>query len=131
MLDASRLPDALVAAEDDERLEAVLLRAIRVRQAVVERVLARQERDDLRSRHVAAEIDDEVPEVVFFLRSDGAVGQEDERAVARQAPDRVIRIDPGIHARRRFELGARRPQFRGDDRSARAQVVEKGLHRGG
>jgi hypothetical protein len=107
------------------------MRAIRVGEAVVERVLARQERDDARPRNVTAKIDHEVAEIVFFLRPDRAVGQEDERACAGEAPDRVIRIDPGVHAGRGFELGARRPQFRGDHRLPRAQVVEKGLHRGG
>ena len=119
------MPDVLVAAEHDERLEAVLLRAFRVGNAVVHRVLARQERDHLRPRHVAAQIDDQVPEVVLLLRSDGAVGEEDERAVARQAADGVIGIDPGIHARCRLELGPRRAELGGDDGMAGAQRVEK------
>ena len=39
---------------------------------------------------------------------------------ARQAADRVIRVDPRVHARRRLELGARRPQLRGDDARVRS-----------
>ena len=124
MLHASRMPDVLVAAQDDERLEPVLLRAIRVRHAVAHRVLARQERDDLRSRDVTPEVDDQVPEVVLFLRSDGAVRQEDVGTVARQIPYGVVGIDPGIHAGRRFELGSRGPELGGDDRVAGPQRVE-------
>ena len=38
----------------------------------------------MRSRHVGAEIRDQVPEVVFLAESDGAVGEEHELALARQ-----------------------------------------------
>ena len=114
VLDASRRPDVLVAAEHDERLEAVLPRAIRVGQAVLRRVLAGQKRDDVRARHVAAEIDDEMAEVVFLLEADGAVGEEDERA--RRASGRAPRgrcrstrpCSPRSRARR--AAGAARPQ---------------------
>ena len=102
----------------------MLLRAIRVRHAVVHRVLARQEGDDLRSRDVAPEIDDQVPEVVFFLRSNGAVREEDVGTVARQTPYGVVGIDPGIHARRRFELGPGGPELGGYDGMAGPQRVE-------
>src|SRR5262249_53494358 len=64
---ASRWADALVAAENDERLESVLMRAVRIREAIVERMLGREKRHDLRSRHVAAEIRDQMSQVVFLL----------------------------------------------------------------
>ena len=64
-------------------------------------------------------------EVVLFLEPDGAVGEEDVRAVARQALDRVIGVDPRVHARRRRQLGPRRPQLGGDDGRAGPQTVEK------
>src|SRR6185436_12542153 len=54
VLDAARRPDVLVAAEDHERLEAVMARAVRVGQAELCRVLAGQEGDHVRARHVAA-----------------------------------------------------------------------------
>ena len=38
-------------------------------------------------------------QVVFFLRADGAVGDHDAHVVARQRPDRVIGVDPRVHAR--------------------------------
>ena len=126
--DAARRADRLVAAQDDERIEAVLLRTIGVRQAVVQRMLAGQERNHRRARHVAAEIDDQVPEVVFLFRSDGAVGEEHERAVAGEALHRVIGVDPRIHAGGRFELGARRAKLCGDDRIVSAKTIEKCWH---
>ena len=51
-----------------------------------------------------AEIGDEVAQVVFFLRADGAVGDHDAHVVARQRSDRVIGVDPRIHAFAGFEL---------------------------
>src|SRR5438094_448543 len=44
VLDASRPADALVAAEDDERREAVLPRLLCIRQTEVQRMFRRQER---------------------------------------------------------------------------------------
>ena len=82
VLDASRRPDVLVAAEDHQRLEAVLARAIGVGQAVLRRVLARQERDDVRARARRCRDCDEMAEVVFLPQPDGAVGEEHERAFA-------------------------------------------------
>ena len=67
------------------------------------------------ARHVLAEIGHEMAQVVFFLRADGAVGQEHERALPRQPPDGVVRVDPRVHALAGRELGARRPQLRAED----------------
>src|SRR5213075_2082352 len=47
VLDASCAADALVSSQNDERGETVLPRLLRVRQAEVERVLGRKERDDV------------------------------------------------------------------------------------
>ena len=69
-------------------------------------------------------IRDQVPQVVFLLRADGAVGQKDERALARKPPHGVIRVDPGVDAGGRCKLGARRPQLRGDDWVAGAKRGE-------
>ena len=84
MLDAARRSDVLVAAEHDERLEPVLTGPIRVGEAELGRVLARQEWDHVRPRHVGPEVDHQVAEVVFFLQPDGAVGQEDKRPFPRE-----------------------------------------------
>ena len=102
--------------------------AVRVGQAIVERVLAGQERDDTGARHVGAEIDDQVAKIVFFLRSNRAVGQKHEGSGAGQAPNRVIRVDPGIAAGRGLEFRPRRPQFRGDNTRVGSQLVDEILH---
>ena len=128
MVHRTRGAKALVSSKHDERLEAVMMRAIRISETELERVLARQERDHARPGHISPQVDDEVTKVVFFSRSDGAVGQEHERAVARQAAHRVIRIDPRISARGRFQFRTRRPQLGRDDAPAGSQIVDKGLH---
>ena len=50
MLEAARAADVLVAAEHDEGREAVVDDVIGVLQAEVDRMLGRQERDDLMAR---------------------------------------------------------------------------------
>ena len=60
-------------------------------------------------------------QVVFFLGADGAVGQEDEGALPREPPHRVIGVDPRVHALARRELGPRRPQFGREDGRAGAK----------
>src|SRR5205807_1036176 len=76
VLDAARAADALVPAEDDERRKAMLPRLLCVREAELQRMFRRQERNDMVVRDVAAEIRREMPQVVLFLRADGAVGEE-------------------------------------------------------
>jgi len=66
-----------------------------------------------------------MPQVVFLFQTDGAVGQKYKSAASGEAADGVIGIDPGVHARGGFELGARWPQFRRDDRRSRLQCFEK------
>ncbi len=94
----------------------MLLRALGVREAVIPRMLARQEWNDTGARHVGAEVRHEVPEVVLLLQPHGAVGQEDVGPRTRQAPDGMVRVDPRVHAGGRLELDARRSKFGGDDR---------------
>jgi hypothetical protein len=85
--------------------------AFGVRQTVFQRMLRREERHDARPRYVAAKIGHEVAQVVFFLRTDGAVGEEHEGVLPRQTPDCVVRIDPRVHALAGCELGARGTQL--------------------
>ena len=82
---AARRTDRPIAAEHDQRPEPFLPGALGVRQTELERVLRREERHDVIARHVRAEIDDEVAEVVLLARADGAVGEEHERLVAHEA----------------------------------------------
>lgn len=78
-------------------------------------MLRRQEWRDARARDGAAEVVDEMTEVVFLLQSDRAVGEEDVRAAAREVLDRVVGIDPRVHARGGRQLGPRGPKLGGDD----------------
>ena len=103
----------------------MLRRPIGVRETVVERMLRGQKRNDGASRNVRAQIDHEVPEIVFLFRPDGAVGQEHERAFARQPADGVVRVDPGVHAGGGFELRAWRTQLRRNHGQARLQGFEE------
>ena len=64
-------PHALVAAEDDERVEPVLHRAVGVGRAVLEGCL-RREWHDAAPRHFGSEVAHQVAEVVFLLQADGA-----------------------------------------------------------
>ena len=121
MFHASRRSHRPVAAEHDQRPEALLPGALGVRQAELHRVLRRQERHDVVARHVGAQIDDEMAQVVFFARADRAVGQEHERLIAHEAADRVVGVDPGVHAGGGVEFGARRAQLDGHDVAARVE----------
>ena len=80
-----------------------------------------QKRHDPVVRHVATEIRDQVAEVVFLLRADGAVGQEHECALTREAADGMIGVYPRVHAFARRQLGPRRPQFGRDDGRTRSK----------
>ena len=88
---------------------------IGVREAELERVLGREKRNDLVAADGVAEVGDEMAQVVLFLRADGAVGDHDAHVVARQRSDRVIGVDPRVHALGRFELRPWRAELDGDD----------------
>jgi hypothetical protein len=128
MLHTAGRADALVAAEHNQRFETLLIRAFRVSETVFERVLRREERDDARSRHVAPHVADEVAKVVLLLETHGAVGQEHECPIPREAFHGVVRVNPGIHARGRGQLRPWRPELRGDDRRGGFQTFEQSGH---
>ena len=88
---------------------------IGIRQAELERVLGGEERNHLVPADRVAEVGDEMAQVVFFLRADGAVGDHDAHVVARQRSDRVVGIDPRVHAFGRFELRPRGTELDGHD----------------
>jgi len=128
VLDAPFRTHVPVPAQDDERLESVLFRAVRIRETVVERVLAREKWNDSRTRDVGAEIRHEVPQIVLFAQADGAIGQEHEGPGACQPAHRMIGVDPCIHAGGGRQLRARWTQFRRNDRIGASQRVEKSTH---
>ena len=112
-------PDRLVAAEHHQRREPVLPRPLGVRQTQYSsECFDGQKRHDPLARHVVPEVGHQVAQVVFFLRADGAVGQEDIGALPRQPLDGVIGVDPRVHALGGGKLRARRPQFGREHRAA-------------
>jgi hypothetical protein len=98
VLHAARRAHVFVAAEHDERRKPLLGRPVSVCKAIVQRVLRRQERHHAVPRRVGSQIGDQVPQVVFFGRAHGAVGQEHHGPVARQPPHGVVGVDPRVHA---------------------------------
>jgi hypothetical protein len=111
----------LVASEHDQRRKPALERALAVREAVLERMLGCQDRHDALAGNVASKICDQMAQVVLFRRSDGAVGQEDERALAREPAHGVVRVYPRVHALPHRELRARRAQLRREHAAAGPQ----------
>ena len=92
----------------------------------------------MRSRGTSrAEIGDEMAQVVFLLRADGAVGEEHERALPREAAHRVVGVDPRVHALRRARArraaaaaprandGRRRTAERGENVSSRCHGSDR------
>ena len=74
-----------------------------------------------------------MPEVVLFRLADGAVRQEDVRALAGQSAHRMIGVNPRVHPFAGGEFGARWAQLRGHHRGAgseRREQVGYGAHCG-
>ena len=88
---------------------------IRVPQAEIQRVLARQERHDMGPRNIGTQIRDQVPQVVFFLRPHRTVGDHDAHVLPRERANGVVGVDPRVDAFGRLQLRARRTEFDGDD----------------
>ena len=125
VLERPRPADMLVAAEHDERRKAVVHGLVRIGEAELQRVLGREKRDDLVAADGVAEVGDEMAQVVFFLRADGAVGDHDAHVMARQRSDRVVGVDPRVHAFGRFELRPRGTELDGDDARRLALAAAK------
>jgi hypothetical protein len=66
-----------------------------------------------------------VPQVVLFLRADGAVGEHHPHVLADQRPDGVIRVDPRVDALRRLELRPRGTELDGDNGGVLMKCSEK------
>src|SRR5439155_20697596 len=125
MFDRAGRPDRLVAPEHDQRRESVLVRALRVRETVLDRVLGREKGDDPFARNVSTEVRHEMAEIVFFLRTDRAVGQEHECTLTAQAAYGVVGVDPCVHALARCQFGPRRPQLRCNDGGTGSEGCEE------
>ena len=103
----------------------MLVRPLGVGETVFERMLRGQERDNPLARHIETEIGDEMPEIVFFLRADGVVGQKHEGPSTGETSDCVVGVDPGIHSLVCRERRTRRTEFGGKDRGVGPQGGEK------
>jgi hypothetical protein len=121
MLDTSGSSDVAVAAEDDQRRKAVLPCLLRIRQTKVNRMLGREKRDDVIAGDVTSQVGDKVPKIVFLLSANRTVREKDAHVTSREAADRVVHVDPCIHALAGTKLGTRRTQLRRDDRAAGIQ----------
>ena len=117
--------DRSVAAEHDERGESVLMRTFGVREAVIERMLRREERHDVVPRDILAQVQHQMAKIVLFLGAHGAVGEEHIRSLFRQSPHGVVRVDPRIHSVLRRELRTRRAKFRREHRRTGMQRSNK------
>lgn len=114
-----------VAADHHERRRPVLPRLLRVAQAELEGILRRQKRDDAIAGYVASKIRDQKAEIVFLLRPDRAVGQEDRHLLSGQRADGVVRVDPGVHSLDRSKLRPRRSKLCGDHGMTGSKRVQK------
>src|SRR5207245_1158985 len=76
MRDATGRPDRSIAAKDDKRRKSLLPRTLRIPEAELERMLGREKRHHVIARHVGAEVDHQMPQVVLLARADRAVGEE-------------------------------------------------------
>src|SRR5262249_41108113 len=112
VFDASRSADVPVATKHHEGWEPVLPGLFCVRKTELERVFGGEEWDDMTTRDVIPEIRDEMTEVVLLLGANGAVGQKNAHALPGKTADRVVHVDPGVHAFARAELRPRRTQLR-------------------
>jgi len=128
VLHRARAPDPPVAAEHHQRREPVLARPIGVREAVLERVLARENRHDPVAGGVVADVRREVTEVVLLGDADGAVGEEDGGSLEGQRPHGVVGVDPRVHPGRRRQLRTGRPEFGRDEGLLRSQGLEQRAH---
>ena len=77
------------------------------------------------ARHIVAKVEDEMPQVVFFLRTDGAIGETDMMPATHQATDRMVRVDPCVHPRRSAQLGTGRTQFDSVDRRGPGEGLDE------
>ena len=128
MRDAAWTSDVLVAAEHDERLKLVMRDLIGVAETELAASASSVRNGTTCARATfGAEVGDEVAQVVFFLRADGAVGDHHPHVLPRERSDRVIGVDPGVDALARLQLRPRRPQLdRHDWRRRRPQQVQIG-----
>ena len=98
MFDAPWSSNVFVPAKHDHGAEAVMRRLVGVAQTELQRMLAREKRDDMLARQVGPEIRHEMAKVVLFLGPHRTVGDHHADVLPGERADRVIGVDPGVDA---------------------------------
>ena len=98
-----------VPAQNHQRTEFLFVRALGIAKAVVQRVLAREERDNVGSPGIGPEIRHQVAKVLLFSPSDGIIGDKDMEPGQSQTTDRVVGVDPVVHAPQAGRMGSGGP----------------------
>ena len=101
-----------VPAQNHQCPESLFVRALGIAKAVIQRVLAREERDNVGSPGIGSEIRHQVAKVFLFSSSDGIIGDKHMEPGHIQTTDRVVGVDPVVHALQAGRMGARGPQLR-------------------
>ena len=126
VLYAARRPGARVPAQHRERVESIRRRSGGVHQAIVECVLGGEERHELRGALVARHVRRQVAEILLLGLTDGVVGQEHDRVAAREPADRMVHIDPHVHALGGRQPALGRPELHRDERAVLPEPLEHG-----
>ena len=87
-----------IAAQHDQRREAVLSGPLGVAEAIRQRVFRGEKRNDAVQRDVGADVRNQMAKVVLFTGSDGVVGEEDVGALTRETANGMIGVNPRIDA---------------------------------
>src|SRR6188472_2991317 len=80
-------------------------------ETVLDGMLRGEEGNDVSRIHVARQIGGQVAQVFLFRESDSIVGQENHRVMPGQSLDRVIHVDPELHAVRGRQTSPGWPQL--------------------
>ena len=108
-------PTCLSPPSTTTELKPMMRRLVGVAETEIQRVLARQKRDDMLARQFRAEIRHQMPKIVFFLRPDRAVGDHHAHVLPRERSNRVVGVDPRVDAFGGLQFRARRTELDGND----------------
>ena len=117
MRDAALGSHRVVAPHNGDPGGAERGRPAREHPAVLQRVLAGQEGDHGAEIGAVAEICGEVGEALLLRVAGRVVGEQHEGALPGEALDRVVHVDPEIHAARGVQAAAGRPELDGGHRA--------------
>lgn len=116
MFDTPWPSNVFVPTKNDHGAEAVMRRLVGVAQAELQRMLAREKRDDMLARQVGPEIRHEMAKIVLFLGPHRAVGDHHAHVLPGERANRMIGVDPGVDPFGGLQFGAWRAELDGNDR---------------